>query len=67
MTIEEVSELLDVSEQTLLDWAAVSEGPPFYSWAKTPFYRREEVLLWMLDQPEPPVSILIEGRRVRRP
>lgn len=65
LTVQEVAELLEVSPETLLDWATAGKGPPFYSWARTPFYRQEEVVLWLLDQGQHPVTVLIEGRKVR--
>ena len=49
MSSREVAHLLRIPEDTLLHWAATGEGPPFYSWAKTPFYLREEVAVWLTD------------------
>jgi hypothetical protein len=49
LTVEEVAELLHVSEEVLHLWAKNGEGPPFYSWAKTPFYLRSEVSRWLWD------------------
>jgi len=49
MSPTEVAEMLNVSEATLRRWAAEGEGPPFYSWAKEPFYLRSEVSQWLVD------------------
>jgi hypothetical protein len=53
LTCEEVAEMLRVPEATLVRWASHGLGPPFYGWAKTPFYRRTEVLSWLRTEPMP--------------
>ena len=47
LSVEEVADLLHISEATLHHWASEGDGPPFYGWAKTPFYRRSEVSSWL--------------------
>lgn len=49
MSPGELAELLNVSEATLRRWAYDQEGPPFYSWAKEPFYLRSEVTQWLRE------------------
>jgi hypothetical protein len=60
LTPAEAAVLLRVSEEALAHWASFGVGPPFYGWAKTPFYRRSEVLGWMKGEltaePDPLVN-----------
>ena len=64
LTVAELSELLDVPEGTLHEWAAIGKGPALYGWAKMPFYRMEEVVLWLHDQPGR--TVLLDGKKVLR-
>jgi len=50
LTRGEVAEMLHVSEETLASWTHSGKGPPLYGWAKTPFYRRAEVLAWAVGR-----------------
>lgn len=65
LTVAELSELLGIPEHTLLEWAAMGKGPALYGWAKMPFYRMEEVVLWLHDRPGP-ITVLLDGKKVLR-
>lgn len=66
LTVDETAEFLHVSAAVLQAWAKVGLGPPFYGWAKTPFYLRDEVGAWLGGQPSILAAILaaeLEGNR----
>jgi hypothetical protein len=50
MSCAEVADVLNVSESTLLRWTSIGKGPPYYGWAKTPFFRSVEVEEWIRQE-----------------
>lgn len=53
LTIEEVSEYLDVTVGTLANWRYRHQGPPFIRSGRVVRYRRKDVRSWLKDNEQP--------------
>jgi hypothetical protein len=56
LTEAELAKLLDKHPRTLYRWHLLRQGPPRIMVGKTPMYRRQAVLDWLIQQEQPAKS-----------